>query len=150
MTFKIVMMRHGESAWNKDNLFCGWVDVELSEKGLQEAHTAGKSIKEEKLQFDIVFTSILRRAMDSADIILVDVYGCDGIPDNLTVLRDWRFNERHYGDLTGHNKADMAQKHGVDQVQIWRRSYDVPPPPMGPDHPFHDAIGNSQIRMIAL
>jgi 2,3-bisphosphoglycerate-dependent phosphoglycerate mutase len=121
--YKIVLLRHGESNWNKENRFTGWTDVDLSEKGVQEANQAGVLLKNEGYSFDIAFTSLLKRAirtlwitLDQMDLMWIPVY------------RDWRLNERHYGALQGLNKKETAQKHGDDQVLIWRRSYDVPPP----------------------
>ena len=135
--FQLVCVRHGESAWNKDNRFCGWVDVPLSDNGVQEAHKAGKEIQHENLTFDTVFTSTLKRAIKTADIILSY---CDQAQPKL--VRNWRLNERHYGSLTGLNKAEMAELHGKEQVQIWRRSFDVRPPVMDETHPYYNSIGN--------
>ena len=133
---QLVCVRHGESAWNKDNKFCGWVDVPLSDNGIKEAHEAGEAIKAQGLVFDTVFTSVLKRAEETANIIL---QYCDHQPPK--ILQHWRLNERHYGALTGLNKAQMAEIHGKDQVQIWRRSFDVAPPVMTPDHPYFNQIG---------
>ncbi len=126
--YKVVLLRHGESVWNKENRFTGWTDVDLSEKGLQEAHTAGKILKEKGFEFDIAYTSVLKRAirtlwitLDEMDLMWIPVY------------RSWRLNERHYGALQGLNKAETAKKHGEEQVLIWRRSYDVPPPELTRD-----------------
>ena len=138
---QLVCVRHGESAWNKDNKFCGWVDVPLSDNGIQEAHRAGQAIKAAGLHFDTVFTSVLKRAEETANIIL---QYCDH--PNPEILQHWRLNERHYGALTGLNKAEMAEIHGKDQVQIWRRSFDVPPPAMTSDHPFYAQIGENSFR----
>lgn len=120
---KIVLLRHGESVWNKENKFTGWTDVDLSEKGLVEAHSAGKLLKEEGFTFDIAYTSVLKRAIRTLWITL-DEMDLMWIP----VIRNWRLNERHYGALQGLNKAETAEKHGAGQVLIWRRSYDTPPP----------------------
>ena len=136
MPLRLVCVRHGESAWNKDNKFCGWVDVPLSANGLQEAKEAAKAIQAEKLTFDTIYTSILKRANDTADIIIEALD-----PKPKSVIRHWKVNERHYGALTGLNKAEMAQIHGKNQVQIWRRSFDIPPPPMTKDHHYHNEIG---------
>ena len=121
--YKVVLLRHGESVWNKENLFTGWTDVELSEKGKEEAKQAGVLMKEAGFSFDLAYTSVLKRAirtlwiaMDEMDLLWVPVE------------RDWRLNERHYGALQGLNKAETAAKYGDDQVKIWRRSYDIPPP----------------------
>jgi 2,3-bisphosphoglycerate-dependent phosphoglycerate mutase len=121
--YKLVLVRHGESTWNRENRFTGWTDVDLSEKGLQEAKDAGKTLREEGYVFDLAFTSVLKRAIRTLWIVL-DEMDLMWIP----VVRDWRLNERHYGALQGLNKAEMAEKFGEEQVKIWRRSYDVPPP----------------------
>ncbi len=120
---KLVLLRHGESVWNKENLFTGWTDVDLSEQGLKEAKRAGQQLKKDGFAFDIAFTSVLKRAirtlwisLDELDMMWIPVY------------RSWRLNERHYGALQGLNKAQTAAKYGDDQVKIWRRSYDTPPP----------------------
>ncbi|CAL7937699.1 unnamed protein product [Xylocopa violacea] len=133
--YTIVMVRHGESEWNKLNLFCGWYDANLSEKGKSEALAAGKAIKEAGLTFDIAHTSVLTRAQETLKSILKEI-GQENIP----VCKTWRLNERHYGGLTGMNKAETAAKYGEEQVQIWRRSFDVPPPPMEPDHKYYETI----------
>ena len=136
MTYQLLLMRHGESQWNALNLFTGWVDVPLTEKGTAEARAAGETLKAEGLSFDIVHTSLLRRAIRTANIAL-DTCDRHWIP----VKRDWRLNERHYGALQGLNKADMAKQYGDEQVLIWRRSYDIPPPPLTTDderYPGHD------------
>jgi 2,3-bisphosphoglycerate-dependent phosphoglycerate mutase len=121
--YKVVLLRHGESVWNKENLFTGWTDVDLSEKGIEEATQAGRMLKEEGFSFDIAYTSVLKRAirtlwiaMDEMDLLWI------------TVEHDWRLNERHYGALQGLNKAETTAKYGAEQVKIWRRSYDIPPP----------------------
>ncbi len=123
MTLKLVLVRHGESLWNKENRFTGWTDVDLNEKGIEEAHAAGKMLKQEGFQFDIALTSVLKRAIRTLWIIL-DEMDLMWIP----VERHWRLNERHYGALQGLNKAETAEKFGQEQVKLWRRSYDVPPP----------------------
>jgi 2,3-bisphosphoglycerate-dependent phosphoglycerate mutase len=125
---KIVLLRHGESTWNKENRFTGWVDVGLSEKGMKEAAEAGRTLKKEGYVFDVAYTSVLKRAIKTLWLALEEMdlmY--------LPVINNWRLNERHYGALQGLNKAEMAEKHGMDQVQIWRRSYDVPPPALTKD-----------------
>jgi 2,3-bisphosphoglycerate-dependent phosphoglycerate mutase len=134
--FKLVLLRHGESTWNKENRFTGWTDVDLSEKGLQEAAAGGDVMKKEGLTFDIAYTSVLKRAirtlwiaMDRMDLLWVPV------------IRSWRLNERHYGGLQGLNKSETAAKYGDDQVLIWRRSYDIPPPVLEKSddrYPGHD------------
>jgi 2,3-bisphosphoglycerate-dependent phosphoglycerate mutase len=125
---KVVLLRHGESEWNRENRFTGWKDVDLSEKGRAEAKEAGRLMKEAGFAFDLAFTSVLTRAIKTLGIAL-DEMGQLWIP----VIKHWRLNERHYGALQGLNKAETAAKHGEDQVKIWRRSYDIPPPPMSPD-----------------
>lgn len=120
---KLVLIRHGESAWNKENRFTGWVDVDLSPKGVEEAHTAGKLLKAEGYEFDLAHTSILKRAIKTLRIVM------DELDETwLPVHKSWRLNERHYGALQGLNKTETAEKYGEDQVKIWRRSYDTPPP----------------------
>ncbi len=121
--YKIVLVRHGESTWNKENLFTGWTDVDLSEKGVIEAHEAGKRMKEAGFVFDEAWTSVLRRAIRTLWISL-DEMDQMWIP----VHNDWRLNERHYGALQGLNKAETTAKYGEEQVTLWRRSFDVPPP----------------------
>ncbi len=121
--FKVVLLRHGESTWNKENRFTGWTDVDLSEKGISEAHKAGQTLKKEGYTFDIAYTSVLKRAIRTLWITL-DEMDLMWIP----VIRNWRLNERHYGALQGLNKSETAQKFGEEQVHIWRRSYDSPPP----------------------
>ena len=120
---KLVLVRHGESQWNLENRFTGWVDVPLSEKGTKEAAGAGEKLKKEKIHFDQAFTSDLKRAQNTLKLIL-EVLGQTGVP----VTKDQALNERHYGDLQGLNKAETAKKFGDDQVKIWRRSYDIAPP----------------------
>lgn len=122
-TYTVVMVRHGESTWNKENRFTGWYDSDLSEVGVREADTAGKMLKEKGFTFDIAFTSVLKRAIKTL-YLLQDELDLHWIP----VERHWRLNERHYGALQGLNKAETAAKHGEDQVKIWRRSYDTRPP----------------------
>ncbi len=134
--YKVVLLRHGESVWNKENRFTGWTDVDLSEKGLVEAKSAGETLKKDGFQFDVAFTSVLKRAIRTLWITL-DGMDLMWIP----VFRSWRLNERHYGALQGLNKAETAAKHGEEQVLIWRRSYDIPPPalePTDPRFPGHD------------
>ena len=136
MAGKLVLCRHGQSDWNLKNLFTGWTDVDLTEKGIEEATTAGQQLKELGIEFDIAYTSVLKRAIRTLWIML-DEMDRMWIP----VVRDWRLNERHYGALQGLNKAETAAKYGDDQVHIWRRSYDIPPPELDADderHPAHD------------
>jgi 2,3-bisphosphoglycerate-dependent phosphoglycerate mutase len=121
--YKVVLLRHGESVWNKENRFTGWTDVDLSDKGIIEAKNAGITLKKEGYNFDVAFTSVLKRAIRTLWIVL-DEMDLMWIP----VTRNWRLNERHYGALQGLNKAETAQKFGEEQVKIWRRSYDIQPP----------------------
>ena len=130
MAHKIVLIRHGESTWNKENRFTGWTDVDLSEQGIQEATNAGKLLKSEGYVFDLAFTSVLKRAIRTLWITL-DKLDQMWIP----VERSWRLNERHYGALQGLNKAETAAKYGDEQVHIWRRSYDIQPPKLGKNDP---------------
>ena len=134
---KVVLLRHGESAWNKENRFTGWTDVDLTDKGRDEAREAGRLLKAGGFAFDFVYTSMLKRA------IWTSVLALDELDQLwLPVERDWRLNERHYGALQGLNKAETAAKHGDDQVKIWRRAFAIAPPPLTPDdprHPGHDA-----------
>jgi 2,3-bisphosphoglycerate-dependent phosphoglycerate mutase len=122
---KLVLIRHGESTWNRENRFTGWTDVDLNDKGLTEAKAAGELLKKEGYTFDRAFVSVLKRALRTLSIIL-DELDAMWIP----VDKSWRLNERHYGSLQGLNKAETAAKFGDDQVLIWRRSYDIPPPPL--------------------
>jgi 2,3-bisphosphoglycerate-dependent phosphoglycerate mutase len=133
---RVVLLRHGESVWNQHNLFTGWTDVDLSEHGVHEARTAGEWLKANGFAFDIAFTSVLKRAIRTLWIAL-DTLDLMWIP----VRHDWRLNERHYGALQGLNKRETAEKYGDAQVKLWRRSFDVPPPPLAlddPRHPCHD------------
>ena len=129
---KLVLLRHGESTWNRENRFTGWTDVDLSERGLVEASDAGRLLREGQYAFDIAYTSVLKRAIRTLWIAL-DILDQMWIP----VEKSWRLNERHYGALQGLNKAETAAKHGEAQTKIWRRSYDIPPPPLVPDDPRH-------------
>ena len=129
---KVVLLRHGESTWNRENRFTGWTDVDLSDRGRAEAAEAGRLLKEGGYVFDIAFTSVLKRAIRTLGIVL-DTLDLLWIP----VTKSWRLNERHYGGLQGLNKAETAAKHGEAQTKIWRRSYDIPPPPLAPDDPRH-------------
>src|ERR1041385_7208059 len=122
---KLVLLRHGESIWNKENRFSGWTDIDLSEKGVEEAHNAGRLLKESGFVPDVAFTSLLKRSIRTLWIVL-DEMDAMWIP----VHNSWRLNERRYGALQGLNKAETAAKYGEQQVLIWRRSYDVPPPPL--------------------
>jgi 2,3-bisphosphoglycerate-dependent phosphoglycerate mutase len=134
--YRVVLLRHGESTWNRENRFTGWTDVDLSEKGVEEATAAGRLLREDGYSFDLAYTSVLKRAIRTCWIAL-DELDLLWIP----VEKHWRLNERHYGGLQGLNKAETAAKHGDAQVKIWRRSYDIPPPPLtaeDPRHPSHD------------
>lgn len=133
---KLVLLRHGESIWNKENRFTGWTDVDLSEKGIDEARQAGRVLKQHGFIFDVAFTSVLKRAIRTLWLVL-DEMDLMWIPIHLS----WRLNERHYGALQGLNKAETAAKFGDEQVLLWRRSYDVPPPALEPSdarYPGHD------------
>ena len=129
---KIVLLRHGESVWNKENRFTGWIDVGLSERGVGEALQAGRTLAQEGYVFDVAFTSMLKRAIKTLWLALeeMDLMW-------LPVHHSWRLNERHYGALQGLNKAETVEKHGMEQVKIWRRSYDVPPPALTQDSPYY-------------
>jgi 2,3-bisphosphoglycerate-dependent phosphoglycerate mutase len=129
---KVVLIRHGESLWNKENRFTGWVDVGLSGKGMQEALEAGKVLLREGYVFDVAYTSVLKRAIKTLWIVLEEM-DLMWIP----VYRSWRLNERHYGALQGLNKAEMAERHGMEKVQIWRRSYDTRPPALTSEDPLY-------------
>ncbi len=134
--YRVVLLRHGESLWNKENRFTGWTDIDLSDKGREEAALAGRQIGEAGFTFDIAYTSVLKRAIRTCWIAL-DALDLLWIP----MERSWRLNERHYGALQGLNKAEIAAKHGDAQTKIWRRSYDIPPPALpadDPRHPSHD------------
>ncbi|HVE18392.1 MAG TPA: 2,3-diphosphoglycerate-dependent phosphoglycerate mutase [Ilumatobacteraceae bacterium] len=137
MTGTLVILRHGESAWNQLNLFTGWRDVPLNEKGMAEGAAAGQTMADAGLRFDVAHTSVLTRAVVTNHLAL-DVMGQVWLP----VQRHWRLNERHYGALQGLDKKETAERHGAEQTKLWRRSYDVPPPPVdtnSPEHPINDA-----------
>lgn len=131
MTYTLVLLRHGESEWNALNLFTGWVDVRLTDKGVAEGKRAGELLAEHGILPDIVYTSLLRRAISTANNAL-DACDRHWIP----VVRDWRLNERHYGALQGKNKAEIKEQYGEDQFMLWRRSYDTPPPPIEVDSEY--------------
>lgn len=157
--FKVVMVRHGQSEWNKKNLFCGWVDSELSERGHREASDAGKALKKEGYKFEVAYTSALKRAHQTLQGIM-----CELGDEETVVHKTWRLNERHYGGLTGNfyvyiikqtystvnvaglDKIKTVEKYGAEQVQIWRRSFDVPPPPMEPNHPHYQEIKDNPMH----
>ena len=125
MLKKLTLLRHGESIWNLENRFTGWTDVDLSNKGFEEARSAGKILSKEKFEFDLVYTSVLKRAIQTTKICLENM-----TLSNIPIIYDWHLNERHYGNLQGLNKKETASKFGPDQVQKWRRSYDISPPPL--------------------
>ena len=129
---KLVLLRHGESTWNQENRFTGWVDVGLSEQGMREAVDAGRTLKQAGYGFDVAYTSVLKRAIKTLWLALeaMDLM-------YLPVINSWRLNERHYGALQGLNKRETAERHGLEQVQIWRRSYDTRPPALTPDDPMY-------------
>jgi 2,3-bisphosphoglycerate-dependent phosphoglycerate mutase len=129
---RLVLLRHGESTWNHENRFTGWTDVDLTDQGREEARNAGRLMAAEKFEFDVAYTSVLKRAIRTLWITL-DEMDLLWIPE----YRSWRLNERHYGALQGLNKAETAAQHGEAQVKVWRRSYDIPPPPLTPDDPRH-------------
>jgi len=131
---KLVLLRHGESEWNRENRFTGWTDVGLSEKGVEEAVEAGRVMSKEGYGFDVAYTSVLKRAIKTLWLALEEM-DLMWIP----IHHSWRLNERHYGALQGLNKAETAERHGLEQTQIWRRSYDIPPPPLEPGDPRHPA-----------
>lgn len=132
---KLVLIRHGESIWNKENLFTGWTDVDLSEKGQEEAKEAGRLMKAEGYDFDICYTSYLKRAIHTLNFAL-----CEMDREWLPVKKSWKLNERHYGALQGLNKAETAEKYGEEQVKIWRRSYDIAPPVLSEDDARNPAL----------
>ncbi len=136
---KLVIVRHGQSEWNKKNLFCGWTDVELSEQGVEEAKQAGQKIKNSGIKFDVAFTSYLKRANKTLDYVL------DELGQDLPIKKSWRLNERHYGALQGLNKDETRAKYGDEQVHLWRRSADTRPPALDPEDeraPIHDPLYN--------
>lgn len=130
--YKLVLLRHGESTWNKKGLFTGWTDVDLSVQGVKEAHSAGKELKKNKFVFDLAYTSFLKRASRTLKITLAELK-----EEKLPVIVDWRLNERHYGNLQGLNKQQTVAKFGEDQVLIWRRSYDIRPPKITEDNKYN-------------
>ena len=134
--YTLSLLRHGQSVWNLENIFTGWTDVELSERGVEEARLAGRAMSDAGLGADVVHTSMLRRAIDTASLALSEMQ-LGWVP----MHKHWRLNERHYGALQGESKKAIADEYGKEQVHIWRRSYDVPPPPLDPTderHPSHD------------
>jgi 2,3-bisphosphoglycerate-dependent phosphoglycerate mutase len=141
---ELVLIRHGQSAWNLENRFTGWWDVDLTEKGVAEARAAGRALSRQGFDFDIAFTSVQTRAIKTLNLVLEEM-GRLWLP----VVKDWRFNERHYGGLTGLDKAETAAKHGEAQVKIWRRSFDVPPPAQDKGSAF-DVSGDRRYAGIAV
>ena len=129
---KLVLLRHGESLWNQENRFTGWVDVDLSEKGIEEARNAGRLLSIRGFDFDFAFTSFLLRANRTLDLVLGEL-GVSGLPTQ----KEWRLNERHYGALQGLNKEETAKKYGAEQVFVWRRSSDVRPPALDKNHEYY-------------
>jgi bisphosphoglycerate-dependent phosphoglycerate mutase family 1 len=134
-TIKLVLLRHGESLWNLENRFTGWTDVGLTDKGKAEAKSSGQLLKEDGFEFDLVYTSVLKRATGTMDICLNEMNII-----NVPIIYDWRLNERHYGALQGLNKTETAEKYGEKQVLIWRRSYSTPPPPLDIDDERHPRL----------
>jgi len=135
---KLVLIRHGQSVWNKENKFTGWTDVDLSEQGIEEAKNAGEMLKKEGFTFDIAFTSVLKRAYKTLDLLLNEMGEKD-----VVIKNSWRLNERHYGALQGLNKAETAKKEGAEKVHMWRRSFDIKPPALTKDderYPGHDPV----------
>jgi 2,3-bisphosphoglycerate-dependent phosphoglycerate mutase len=133
--YTLVLLRHGESEWNRENRFTGWTDVDLSAKGLEEAHSAGRTLRDKGFTFDLAYTSVLKRAIRTLWITL-DEMDLMYLP----VVHSWRLNERHYGALQGLNKAETARQYGEEQVHVWRRSYDIPPPELSVDDPRYPGI----------
>jgi len=141
---QLVLIRHGQSSWNLENRFTGWWDVDVTEKGAEEARAAGRLMADKGLDFDLCFTSLQTRAIKTLNLALEEMTRLW-----LPVEKDWRLNERHYGGLTGLDKAETAAKHGVDQVHVWRRSFDIPPPPMEAGSPY-DLSGDRRYAGIAV
>ena len=134
----LILVRHGQSLWNKERRFTGWADIELTEQGKSEAKLAGQLIKELDIEFDAYFTSLLKRAINSLEII-IEILG----KKNIEIIKNSALNERHYGNLTSLNKDETIKKYGNKQVQIWRRSFDIPPPPINNQHPYKNKINAS-------
>ncbi|MGQ0600492.1 MAG: 2,3-diphosphoglycerate-dependent phosphoglycerate mutase [Anaerolineales bacterium] len=142
--YQLVLIRHGQSTWNLENRFTGWTDVDLTEQGRQEAASGGQLLKAEGYTFDIAYTSVLKRAIRTLNIVL-DEMELDWLP----VIKAWQLNERHYGALQGLNKAEMAEQYGEAQVKIWRRSYDTPPPPLELDDERHPRFDRRYAALMA-
>jgi 2,3-bisphosphoglycerate-dependent phosphoglycerate mutase len=141
---KLILIRHGQSQWNLENRFTGWWDVDVTEKGAEEAWAAGELMRDKGIAPDVAFTSVQTRAIKTLNLAL-EAMGRLWLP----VTKDWRLNERHYGGLTGLDKAETAAKHGAEQVHIWRRSFDIPPPPLEADSPF-DLSGDPRYARIVI
>jgi 2,3-bisphosphoglycerate-dependent phosphoglycerate mutase len=139
---RLVLLRHGESDWNRENRFTGWTDVGLSEKGVKEAIEAGRQMREKGYVFDVAYTSVLKRAIKTLWLALEEMDSM-WIP----IQNSWRLNERHYGALQGLNKAETAERHGLEQTQIWRRSYDIPPPPLRSDDPRYASLTPAELPL---
>lgn len=137
--YHLILLRHGEGAWNRENRFCSWVDQKLSENGVKEAQECGRLLKEQCLELDVVFTSILSRSIQTAWLVL-EAMGLEWIP----VVKSWRLNERHYGTLIGLNRAEMALIHGEEKLKLWRRGYDITPPQIDESHPYFREIYNDR------
>lgn len=142
--YKIVMIRHGQSTWNLENRFTGWTDVDMTGQGCAEAHSAGQLLREGGYTFDIAYTSLLKRAVKTLWIVMEEME-----LEWLPVINAWQLNERHYGALQGLNKAEMASKYGEAQVKVWRRSYDLPPPPLDLDDPRHPRFDRRYVSLKA-
>ena len=139
---KLVLLRHGESQWNLENRFTGWTDINLSDKGIEEAKSAGQILKSKDIHFDIVFTSLLKRAIKTMEICLNELGA-----NEITINQNWRLNERHYGSLQGLNKLETAKKYGDKQVLIWRRSYKIAPPPLDSKDKRHPRFDKKYIKL---
>ena len=140
----LILVRHGQSLWNKERRFTGWADIDLTKQGQQEAEHAGKLIKELNAGFDVYFTSVQKRAINTLNIILNILN-----KPNAEINKAWELNERHYGGFTGLNKDEMIKKHGSKQVHIWRRSFDIPPPPMNLSSPYHPSKYQAYVNIPA-
>jgi len=137
----LILVRHGQSQWNKEKRFTGWADIDLTNKGKSEAEYAGELIKKLNIEFDVCFTSELKRAVNSLNIILKVLN-----KKNIKIIKAWELNERHYGNLTSLNKDEIIKKHGSKQVHIWRRSFDIAPPPMDLNHPYKNKIYTNTLK----
>jgi broad specificity phosphatase PhoE len=142
--YTLCFLRHGQSTWNRDNVFIGWTDTPLTDDGVLEARIAGQMLQKSGIMFDEVHTSMLRRCIRTANLVLMEME-----QEYIPVHKHWRLNERSYGDLVGKNKKEMVRQYGADQVKRWRRSYDEPPPPMSSDHEHHP-IRDPRYRLVSL